>query len=138
MTCKNLNDLFAHIQKDINDTLQNEVAETVKDHMSDTIQQNVYNVYSPMYYKRRGEQGGFIDKRNMKATVNGDTLTVRDIAPLDNGNKQYELDAIIEYGWGNQPFPRPFYDGTEERLLMTNDHVKSMKRGLRKKGYKVK
>ncbi len=138
MTCKNLNDLFAHIEKDVQDVLEHDVTETVKDHMSDTIQKNVYNAYSPMYYKRRGEQGGLIDKRNMEATVNGNTLTVKDIAPLDNHNTEYELDAIIEFGLGNQPFPRPFYDDTEERLLKTNDHVESMRQGLRRKGYKVK
>lgn len=138
MTFNNLNSLFAHLEKEIRHTLQDEVAETVKDHMSETIQLNVYNTYSPMYYERRGEQGGLIDKRNMEATVNGDTLTVKDIAPLDNGSTKYDLDAIIEFGWGNQPFPRPFYDGTEERLLMTNDHVNAMKQGLRNRGYKVK
>ncbi len=138
MTFKNLDSLLSHINKDIHDTLEHEVAETVKDHMSETIQQNVYNVYSPMAYQRRGDQGGFIDKRNMEATVNNNTLTVKDIAPLDNHNTQYELDAIIEYGWGNQPFPRPFYDGTEERLLMTNDHVESLKQWLKNRGYKVK
>ncbi len=138
MTCKNLNDLFAHIEKDVQHILQEDVAETVKDHMSDTIQQNVYDAYSPMYYKRRGEQGGLIDKRNMEATVNNDTLTVRDIAPLDNHNTEYELDAIIEYGWGNVPFERPFYDDTKERLLKTNDHVESMRQGLKNRGYKVK
>ncbi len=137
MTFKNLDSLMKHIEKDIQHTLQDEVAETVKYHMSETIQQNVYNAYSPMYYKRRGEQSGFIDKSNIKATVNGNTLTVKDIAPLDNGNTQYKLDAIIEFGWGNMPFKRPFCDDTEERLLATNDHVKAMKQGLREKGYKV-
>ncbi len=38
MTCKNLNDLFAHIQKDISDTLEHEVAEEVKETMSEAVQ----------------------------------------------------------------------------------------------------
>lgn len=138
MTFKNLASLMKHIEKDAQETLETEVAETVKDHMSETIQLNVYNSYSPLTYERREEQGGLIDKNNMEATVNGNTLTVKDIAPLDNGNTQYELGAIIEFGWGNMPFERPYYDDTEERLLATNDHVKAMKQGLREKGYKVK
>lgn len=138
MNFNNLNDLFKHIEKNVQDALKDDVAEAVKETMADTIQQNVYNVYSPMIYTRRGEQGGLIDKRNMEATLNGDTLTVKDIAPLDNGRTDYDLDEIIENGWGNMPFARPFYGDAEETLKRTGDHTEALKQGLKRRGIDVK
>ncbi len=47
------------------------------------------------------------------------------------------LMPLLNVG-GVMPFARPFYDDTEERLLKTNDHVESMRQGLKNRGYKVK
>ena len=138
MTFKNLNALMTHIEKDMQKVLKNEVAETVKENMKTAIDENVYNAYTPEYYHRRMENGGLADKDNMEATISGNVLTVRDVAPLDNGRTDYELDEIIVKGWGKQPFPRDFYGGTAERLEDNGDHIKAMKDGLRKRGYKVK
>lgn len=79
-----------------------------------------------------------LDGDNIEVAVSGDTLTVRDIAPLDNGRTDYALDDIVIHGYGNQPFPRDYISTTEERLIKTNDHVEAMKQGLKKKGYNVK
>lgn len=138
MTFNNLNSLLEHIQNDIQDILKNEVAETVKEHMQEAVQSTVYDAYDPKYYTRRLENGGLIDGNNIETAVSGNTLTVRDKAPLDNGRTDYALDDIIIHGYGNQPFPRDFISDTEERLIKTNDHVEAMKDGLRKKGYNVK
>lgn len=138
MTFKNLDTLMKYIQDDIQDVLRNEVAETVKSHMQEAIQTDVYDAYDPKYYTRRLENGGLIDGNNIETAVSGNTLTVRDKAPLDNGRTDYALDDIIIHSYGNQPFPRDFISSTEERLIKTNDHVEAMKNGLRKKGYNVK
>lgn len=138
MTFKNLNDLMNYIEKDMRKTLENEVAETVKDNMTSAVDKTVYAAYTPKYYNRRMENGGLTDRGNLDADVAGNVLTVRDIAPLDNGKMNYALDEIIVYGKGNQPFSRDFYGDTVERLENNGGHVEAMKNGLRKRGYKVK
>lgn len=138
MTFKNLDTLMKYIQDDIQDVLRNEVAETVKEHMQEAVQSTVYDAYEPKYYSRRMGNGGLLDSGNIETAVSGNTLTVRDKAPLDNGRTDYALDDIIIHGYGNQPFPRDFISDTEERLIKTNDHVGAMKDGLRKRGYNVK
>lgn len=127
-----------HIEKDVTDVLQHEVADTAKSHMQEAIQADVYDAYTPEHYTRRLENGGLLDSDNIEATVLGDTLTIRDVAPLDNARKDYDLDDIIVHGYGNQPFPRDYVSSTEERLLKTNDHVEALKKGLQGKGYTVK
>ena len=138
MTFKNLDTLMTHIEKDMQKVLEIEVAETVKENMKAAIDENVYNAYTPEYYHRRMENGGLADKDNMEATISGNVLMVRDVAPLDNGRTDYELDRIIVEGLGKQPFPRDFYGGTAERLEDNGEHIKAMKDGLRKRGYTVK
>lgn len=138
MTFNNLNSLFNHIENDMQNTLENEVAETVEDDMLISIHNDVYGAYSPEYYKRRMENGGLSDRNNLETSVHDGVLKVRDVAPLDNGRTDYALDEIIVKGWGKQPFPRNFYNRTEERLRDNGDHVEAMKDGLRKRGYKVK
>ena len=127
-----------NIENDIQDVLENEVAETVKDDLVVSIQSDVYAAYSPEYYKRRMVNGGFSDRSNLEATVYDGVLKVRDIAPLDNGRKDWELDDIIVHGYGNQPFARDYISRTEERLIDTKDHMEAMKKGLKEKGYNVK
>lgn len=138
MTFKNLNALMTHIEKDMQKALENEVAETVKENMKAAVDENVYDVFTPEYYNRRMENGGLTDSNNLQANVSGNVLTVRDVAPLDNGRTDYELDRIIVEGLGKQPFPRDFYGSTAERLEDNGEHIKAMKEGLRKRGYKVK
>lgn len=138
MELKNLNALMKHIEKDMQKVLENEVAETVKENMKAAVDENVYDVFTPEFYNRRMENGGLTDSNNLQATISENVLTVRDVAPLDNGRTDYELDEIIVKGWGKQPFPRDFYGGTAERLENNGDHIKAMKDRLRKRGYTVK
>lgn len=138
MTFNNLNDLFKHIEEDVNNTLENEVAETVKDDLLVSIHNDVYSAYSPEHYKRRMVNGGFSNRSNLEATVYDGVLKVRDVAPLDNGQTGYALDDIIIHGYGNQPFARNYISRTEERLRDTKDHVEALKSGLKKRGIDVK
>lgn len=137
MTFKNLDSLFKHIEKQVQDTMENEVADAVKDNMAEAVQTDVYNAYTPMYYKRRMQNGGLIDKDNMEVTEIPNGISVRDVAPLDNGRRDFSLDGIIVNGLGNQPFERDFYTETKERLSENNDHVEALKQGLKKRGFKV-
>lgn len=141
MTFKNLDALFKHIETDVKDTLREEVADCVKDEMQFEIEMNVYNAYSPLYYKRRKYDFGLIDKENMESEVEGNILTVKDIAPLnksDNSNSNWELDEIVVNGYGNMPFSRDFYAGAKERLAEHGYHTEVLKDGLKKRGHNVK
>ena len=138
MNVSSLDALLDRIEKDIRSTLENEVAETVKDDMQAAIQNGVYNAYAPKQYSRRKEKGGMLDRKNIESRIDGDTLTVRDVAPLDNGRTDYALDEIVVNGLGNMPFPRDFYSECKDKLETTVDHVEAMKRGLKKRGYGVK
>lgn len=106
--------------------------------MQAAIQNGVYNAYAPKQYSRRKENGGMLDRKNIESRIDGDTLTVRDVAPLDNGRTDYALDEIVVNGLGNMPFPRDFYSECAEILETTGDHIEAMKRGMKKRGYEVK
>ena len=135
-TFKDLNSLFKHIETKIQDTMTDEVAETVKENMAESIQETVYDAYVPMQYKRRMQNGGLIDQSNMEVTEIPNGISVRDVAPLDNGNSQYALDEIVVEGMGRMPFKRDFYTDTEDRLSANQEHVTALKKGLNKRGIK--
>ena len=137
MTFKNLNSLCRHIEKQIQDTMVNEVADTVKDNMTEAVHTSVYDAYSPQYYNRRMNNGGLSDTQNMEVTEIQNGISVHNAAPLDNGRNDYNLDEIIVYGLGNQPFERDFYAETAERLQENQEHTEALKQGLKKRGIEV-
>lgn len=137
MTFKNLNSLCRHIEKQIQDTMVNEVADTVKDNMTEAVHTSVYDAYSPQYYNRRMNNGGLSDTHNMEVTEIQNGISVHNAAPLDNGRNDYNLDEIIVYGLGNQPFERDFYAETAERLQENQEHMEALKQGLKKRGIEV-
>ncbi len=138
MKFNNINSLLDHIKNNVKQTLKEDVADIVKENMAEEIQTNVYNAYHPMFYERRGTQGGLGDKSNMEAKVEGTTLTVKDIAPLDNGRTDWELDEIVCKGYGNMPFARDFYGDIKERLEENGDHIEALRYGLKKRGIDAK
>lgn len=137
MTFKNLNSLCRHIEKQIQDTMVNEVADTVKDNMTEAVHTSVYDAYSPEYYKRRMNNGGLSDTHNMEVTEIQNGISVHNAAPLDNGRNDYNLDEIIVYGLGNQPFERDFYAEIVERLQENQEHTEALKQGLKKRGIMI-
>lgn len=137
MTFKNLNSLCRHIEKQIQDTMVNEVADTVKDNMTEAVHTSVYDAYSPQYYNRRMNNGGLSDTHNMEVTEIKNGISVHNATPLDNGRNDYNLDEIIVYGLGNQPFERDFYAETAERLQENQEHMEALKQGLKKRGIEV-
>ena len=138
MTFKNLNDLFKYIEKDIQQVMLDEVADEVKDEMVNAVETSVYRVYDPVQYSRRYGNGGLGARENMQVTEIPNGISVRDIAPLDNGRTDYELDDIVVNGLGRMPFPRDFYSECKEQLEITGDHKEALKQGLKRKGYDVK
>lgn len=84
-TYKNFDELLAYLQKAVNDTLENEVADTVKQCMEQAIDVEVYSVYTPIKYDRRGDAGGLGDTGNINAALIEDgLLQVTNDTPLNN------------------------------------------------------
>jgi hypothetical protein len=148
MEFKNLDDLFKHIQGDIDKVLANKVATTVKEHISDEVVNTVYSAGTPLFYDRRGEgnyvgTGSLRDPEEMEVDVNNGVLTVEDNADFkDPSGRMYgtSLAETIEYGtsktaWWNEE--RPFISNAETKLFQDKDHVKAMKDGLKRLNYKV-
>ena len=138
MKFNNLNDLFAHSEADIQDTMVNEVANEVKDEMVTAVETSVYRVYDPIQYNRRYGNGGFGARENMQVEEIPNGIYVRDNAPLDNGRTDYALDDIVVNGLGRMPFERDFYSECAERLKTTGNHKEALKQGLKNRGYNVK
>lgn len=134
---KNLDDLFAYIETAIQDTMENEVANMVKDKMNLSVHKTVYGTYQPKFYHRREDNGGLSDKDNISITPIDGGIRITNETPLDNGRHSPRLDAIVEYGQGRQPFPRPFYEDTYDTLA-AGAFEEALKRGLKNRGINVK
>ena len=117
--------------------MTNEVADAVTENMAEAVHTSVYDAYSPQYYKRRMNNGGLSDVRNIDVTEIQNGIAVHDAASLDNGRNDYNLDEIIVYGLGNQPFERDFYAETVERLQENQEHTEALKQGLKKRGIMI-
>lgn len=133
----NLNDLFSYIETEVQSTMENEVADMVKDKMSLSVHKTVYGTYQPKFYHRREYNGGLSDKDNISITLISGGIEIANDTPLDNGRHSPRLDAIIEYGQGKQPFPRPFYEDTYD-ILAAGAFEETLKTSLKNKGIDIK
>lgn len=140
---KNFNsvkDLLAYAQKQVNSTLKNEVAVEAVNTLKEHIVTDVYDVYSPQYYERKGAQGGFLDEDNIEVEVVDDETISVDSIRFD-GNR--DVAQIVESGQGYMNdfeyngVPRPFTENTREELRSSNRLQNAMKRGLKKRGLDV-
>ena len=154
MKVKNLKELRKHIEKSINNSLENEVFEVVKETELKHIRENVLGVYSPEIYKRR-DSLGIDDPENIifQAVKNG-TLEVENITKFNPGyeteNKGLGLVKLIEFGHESSGYfydypssenftqPRPFIANTKKEIKKTKSHVKSLKIGLNRHKIKTK
>lgn len=132
----------------------------------EAIVEDVYEVYKPKYYHRRGNMGGLGDYDNIVieggSASNGRLVVVNDTPPnpylngySKTGGMSENIDRfsgtnlsyLVEYDrpinggyyeyWADHK-ARPFTHGTIERLRSSGDHVSALKTGLKKQGIKVK
>ena len=142
-----LDALNSLLLQDIADSLETIKVSDIEDSMINAIHSVVYNAYAPTQYKRRYENGGLGDKRNIvgEPTINGLNeveLVIRNVA---KGSEQtsIEIDQIIVEGVGytwtesgiyrRQPFPRDFY--AETRLEVEKYLLQRVKEELNKRGW---
>lgn len=142
------------------DVMLNDVGHIVKVVEQRNIVEEVYLKYTPdsplrqpWIYKRRRQDGGLMDMRNMLATVtdvpNGVLLSVEN---LTRGyNQTMLLDTLIEYGdgYGGKEYDykenrddtawqylraRPFTKATIQELRETKGHVTAFRQGMEEYG----
>lgn len=152
---KSLGSLFGDIKKKIDNALGNEVAEIVKEMEQQSAIYEVYAVYKPKMYKRRGDAGGLGSMDNMVSQVSGGTLTVTNETPFsqepESGNHGNNLDELVEYGDGGGGHyyeyrgagfrkPRPFIQKTKEILAGGGGAIPktALEIGLERQGLTVK
>ncbi len=161
-----LNDVLAKINEQlaakIDNALTKEVFEEIRDEEIETISGEVYGVYKPQRYRRRGKNTGLGDAADIQirggAAKGGKLVVVNTTQPNPGGcgrtrmvtvNKS--LPSLVEHGHGYNGYtydftwpggdylaPRPFTSKTVEHLKESRAHVTALKDGLRRQGVKVK
>lgn len=116
------------------------------------IKTDVYDVYTPKMYKRRGIYGGLDDSTFVVGKNNSSALSIMNITkpnPITDAGRYVPktdiLAEIVEYGLNPKsklPYaylhPRPFIKNTRQEIGMSGAHVQAMKRGLSSQGFIVK
>jgi len=144
----------------IDNAMTKEVLEEVRDEEAATIYSEVYKVYTPRVYRRRGEYGGMADPYNIEikdgAAKDGKMAVVNMTEPNPGGclsdvriTTGKNLPELIEYGDGYKFYhydfpsrgrymnPRPFTAKTIEHLRENGAHVVALKAGLKRQGVNV-
>lgn len=142
--------LLNDIKSDIEDVLMDEVLDEVKDIELKHVEEDVFSVYSPKIYERRGS-GGIIDPDNIVGEVNNMQLEVDNVTQFNNGygtfNRGVGLATLINDGERKNGFyydydgefiqPRPFIDNTIDEIEKTDGIENALAIGLRKRNYDV-
>lgn len=144
---------LAQIRPKIDNALSKEVAKVVKETQAQSARTQVYGVYSPVMYPRRGSLS---DQGQMTATVAGGVLTVRSTAtpssfsiPAGRATTGKNLVQLVEGGHGasggydfptnrNYMYPRPFITITAAQLEGSRQHISALRSGLIRQGLKVR
>lgn len=155
-------DLRAYYRKAVDSALTHEVYDAVKQKEQDVIQEEVYDRYKPVHYKRRGSKGGLIADENI--VVDGGVakkgiLIVKNITPPNpylngvSGEKtttpmSSTTPYLVEYGiynpssygydYWSRARKRPFTARTMEELKSSDDCREALKKGLERQGITVK
>ena len=136
--------LKAQIEKDISDVMIDGVARAVRNVHVDAIETEVYNKYSPKYYKRRREMKGLSDRRNIRVIRRGKMgISMTNITrgnPRYGGDSRMRIAESIEYGTGlMSPIgARKFFKKTGTNLKRSRAHTRALALGLKNNGYIVK
>jgi len=146
--------LLNDIESDIESVLTDEVLDTVKDIEIKHVEEDVFSIYRPKIYERRGHgNGGLDDPDNIVGEITGKMdMEITNITPFNSGygtyNKGDGLAELVNDGEGFSGHyydydgeftqPRPFLDNTEEEILKTEQLDNALQKGLIKRGYDVR
>ena len=158
---KALAQINKQLSSKIDNALSKEVFSEVRDEEVATIENEVYGVYTPQIYRRRGEYGGLADPYNIEiqgGVAQGGKMSVVNVTdPNPSGctsdarvTTGKDLPQLVEHGDGykfhHYDFPsggkymqaRPFTAKTTENLRKSKAHIAALKDGLTRQGIKVK
>lgn len=144
----------------IDDAMTKEVFEEVRDEEAATIYAEVYKVYTPRIYRRRGEYGGLADPYNIEikgGVAKGGRMAVINVTDPNPGGTMNNdhvttgknLPELVEHGDGYKFYhydfhsrgrymnARSFTAKTIENLKKNRAHVTALRDGLRRQGIKV-
>lgn len=157
-TFRNLNDLFKHIQKDLQSSM-NDVGKTVSNKTKKNIDEEVY-MDDPAVYERTYQLRDSI--KNFPAKVEGNEIIVEVDHDTDliisipehyqHGSPDYEpndisdfIDVIIHEGLSGNRFgngfwrdKRQYFKATVDELIRTGEHIKALRDSMKRKGYDVR
>ena len=112
--------MFKYIQRSAQQIMQEIIDEEIIPTMLEVIDKEVYDVYTPKYYKRRYERDGLADPTNFESTVdtygNKIEITVKNITAPSGEADGYFLDVMIVNGTPTMPKKRNFYAETRKVL----------------------
>lgn len=126
-TFKSTKDLLKHVKSTGVKVLQDVIDKKVVPAMMDEIKEVVYDAYKPRHYRRRKENFGLGDRRNIYTEPSSDGLSIKikNITQPSHDTRYATLDVIIVEGteyWKSfeqyqpLPFPRDFYKATREEI----------------------
>lgn len=150
----NMTELFAYLQANISESLQDQVFEEVRDVEQKHIDGDVYDSYIPQMYVSRDINDGLIaDKNIVGEMIDTSTLAVKNVAkpnvsitmpPTDyKPVTGTEFASWIEEGsvpnlWDENTYPwnspRRFTENTRDDLERSKRHVYALKKGLKARG----
>ena len=131
MATTDIRKLQAAIERRVQQCLRERIEPMIKNIIQETTQKNVYDVYDPLSYERRGKNGGMLDRKNYIAEYDGMALYVYNRTPAD-GSDFDPLVYNIEYGYDMQdkPYnvPRPSMYPAQRELMARRDEVEGFLR----------
>ncbi|MET3505613.1 hypothetical protein [Halalkalibacter oceani] len=133
----NLNELFAYLNNQLKNTVQNRDGEVIKetiDTAKNRVDEDVYAVYDPRIYQRTGqlrEEWEVINTANGVAIFNsrrdGNTYVAEVVETGQGYSYSFPYDGV----------PRPFTANTREELIKSGKLNEALKKDLRKLRFKV-
>lgn len=119
------------INNEIQDVMDREVKSSVEKVAKEHVQKDVYNKYKPKYYRRTGKL-----KNEWEIRVDNDGSMLIHNPREDNGKyipKVIESGEMLGYSK-----PRPFMSNLKRELQSGNLIQSELKKGLKKRGLKIK
>lgn len=134
------------LDRAIDTIMQTAVGDAAAEAISEAVQTEVYAVYTPEVYERRGEHGGLADTSAMnyapyiydpatKTLIvenrNRDDDTGRLVAPVVESGQGYRYDFPYN------GIPRPFHDVAERRMMEKGIFERTLTENLKFFGFDV-
>lgn len=136
------------IENAVSDSME-DVGKDMEDVVKEEINDEVYGSYTPTMYFRTGELSSSIESEVVgknEVEIKHNTAKIHAASIKGDSNISNALPEIVHDGcapniFNNEHYvwedKRPYMDTTKKRLQSTKEHIDSMKKSLKKKGFDV-